>query len=62
MINSRGFNTVVGEENLAELEYVGAGGGERGGGGGGGRGARDCYVDRQAASLRPISMSIKYET
>ena len=49
---------MVGEENLAELEYVGARGGERGGGGGGGRGARDCYVDRQAASLTSISMSM----
>ena len=49
---------MVGEENLAELEYVGAGGGEGGGGGGGGRGARDCYVDWLAARLRKISLSM----
>ena len=47
MRNLRGFNTVIGEENLSELEYVGSRGGEGGGGGG----ARDCYVDWQAARL-----------
>ena len=42
---------MIGEENLSELENVRSRGGERGGGGGGGWGARDCYVDWQAARL-----------